>query len=526
MALSAAALIFGFNAIRETADVLFSTGFTTKLGAMSGSQPMAIVHFGTAVVIICVVVHIMMRSFEDNAVGRHMERHDALTGLPNRSNLQHKLESILAEENSAGALILVDPTRLRSINTTLGREAGDTVFRECAKRLEYFFEKPNFVAVSSNGTLAIYVKGVEHVRTINALSGEIRKALKLPIRYDSRFLYTNMTTGAVLFTSSSISAEELLNRAELALLEAKASLGTEPVIFNAGLYDNIKRRSSLETELQEVLELEKLEPFFQPLFMQDGKTLYGFEALARWKHPSKGWISPTSFIPVAEELKLTAKLGCQMLRKACERILPLEGMRVSVNVTPTHLMQEGFVRQVAEILEESGLPPDRLELEITESVLLNDTEEAEERIRTLKALGVSIALDDFGTGYSSLSYLNKFSVDRIKVDASFIKAIDCSGEGGAMVELIINLARERDIAVTVEGVETGTQLEFLNRFDGLIYQGYLFSPPLCYEDLLKSDLMRQRDVVRFVADNLQQRGAHLNVVTLNASGEGARAISA
>lgn len=526
MALSAAALIFGFNAVRETAGVLFGNGLDLQLGSISQSQPMAIAHFGTAIIIICVVVHMMMRSFEDNAVGRHMERHDALTGLPNRSNLQHKLDNILAEENSCGALILVDPTRLRSINTTLGRAAGDTVFRECAKRLEYFFEKPNFVAVSSNGTLAIYVNGVEHVRTINALAGEIRKALKLPIRYDSRFLYTNMTSGAVLFTSNSISAEELLNRAELALMEAKASLGTEPVIFNACLYDNIKRRSIMETELQEVLELDQLEPFFQPLFMQDGKTLYGFEALARWKHPTKGWISPTSFIPVAEDLKLTAKLGCQMMKKACKRILPLEGMRVSVNVTPTHLMQEDFVRQVANILEDSGLAPDRLELEITESVLLDNAEEVVERIRELKTLGVSIALDDFGTGYSSLSYLNQFSVDRIKIDASFIKAIDCSSEGGAMVDSIVKMAQEREISVTVEGVETRTQLEFLNRFEGLIYQGYLFSPPLSYEDLLKSDLMRQRDVVRFIADNVQSINANRNIPGFAKSEDRRAAISA
>ena len=450
--------------------------------------------------IICTVVYIMMRSFEDEAMGRFLEFHDPLTGLPNRNNLQHKLEKLLAVKDGGGALILLDPTRLRSINTTHGRAAGDAIFLECANRLKFLFPEPNIVAVSSNGTFALYVAGIEKAQTVHALTNEIRNSLKLPITINSRQLYTNITAGAVLFTANSNKPEDLLNRAELALLEAKSSRRPEPVVYNATLHDTIKRRSSLETELQEVIELDKLEPFFQPLFNQDGKTLYGVEALARWNHPTKGWISPANFIPVAEELKLSAKLGCQIMTKACRQIAPFEGVKVSVNVTAIHLLQDSFVDQVRSILDQTGLNPDRLELEITESVLLEETEKTIERIRDLKALGVSIALDDFGTGYSGLSYLDRFSVDRIKIDASFVREIHSSSQIGSMVQTIIDLAHKRGFRVTVEGIETEEQFEFLKQFENLTYQGYLLSTPLSYDQLVQSDFLLQRDLTRFVDD--------------------------
>jgi len=504
VALSAASLVFGLFAVKQTSQSVLATG----LSASVLNQNPALLQFGTSVIIICVVMHMMMRSFKDGAQSRYLDRHDALTGLPNRFSLVNMLGKHLSDKNQAGALMLINPGRLHSINTSIGPEAGDAVFLECAKRLGVLFEAPNFVAVSSPGTLAVYIGGVRKVQTINALSNEIGRALKLPIIHDGRALFANHSAGAVLFIGSGASPEEVINQAELALLEAKATRSDAPEVFNASMYETVQQRNMLETEFQEALELGQLERFYQPLIASDGATPVGFEALARWKHPHKGWISPATFIPVAEALHLSSRLGRQIMERACAQILPLGDLKVSVNVTAGHFLESDFVAQVSRILQKTGLPANRLELEITESVLLEETNEAVNRIDALRSLGVTIALDDFGTGYSGLSYLDRFSVDRIKIDASFTRGISKSGSTRSLVETMIGLARERGIAVTVEGIETQEQLEILNRFENLTYQGYLFGPPVPYGDLLQSKAIAAFERARFATDAQSEGSGH------------------
>ncbi|MGB7285322.1 MAG: EAL domain-containing protein, partial [Salaquimonas sp.] len=409
--LSVSAIVLGLFAIFQIAGDAYDVGRFSVEGF--GGQEIYLLCALT--LMLCAVVTIVIRSFQDDKAAKYFIRHDTLTGLPNRSNLIHKLSQLRKKKGKKnGALMLINIRRLSSINNSYGRSAGDFVLKTCSERLVYLFQSPNMVSMVAPGTFCIFISEISSSTTIEGLSAEIVKALALPIKNTGQSFYAEPAIGAVLFVEESGSVEDILHRGDLALLEAKSSGLRKPVVFNVGIQSSMAERGALEAELREALEREELETYFQPLMAEDGKTLVGFEALARWQHPRRGMISPACFVPLAQSLNLTEILGRQIMAKACQLIRPLGDLKVSVNVTPDHFLSRDYVAQVRKILNQTGMKPQRLELEITESELISETEGTAKRIEELRDLGVTVALDDFGTGYSGLSYLNKFCVDRIK----------------------------------------------------------------------------------------------------------------
>lgn len=495
MMLSASAIVFGLFAVYHLAGQAFASGFTWK--NLAGGE---LYLLSACTLIICGVVTIATRSWQDDRVARYYAYHDLLTDLSNKPNLIYKLDKAIAKNTYCGGLLLVNIRRLSNINHSFGLQVGDEILRTSAKRLAYLFPEPNHIATIAPGTFAICVPGITRRQTVERLSEEISKAIKTPITIGTQSFYTETATGAVLFGGASENGEAIVRQGEMALMEAKNGGSHEVVIFNTSIQSRVEERGALETELREALEREQLETFFQPLVAEDGKTLLGFEALARWTHPQRGMISPGYFVPLAQNLNLTEVLGRQIMARACQQIRPLGDLKISVNVTPDHFLQPDFVNQIRKTLEQTGVAAHRLELEITESELISETERAAARIAELRQLGVSVALDDFGTGYSSLSYINKLAVDRIKIDASFVQEIETSEAARSMIRTIIEIASERGFSITAEGIETVAQFEFLKQFPGLTYQGYLFSPPMHYRDVLESSLLERHDVQRFARD--------------------------
>ncbi len=494
--LSALAIVFGLYAVYQLAGIAFS-GSQVRASGVKGNE---IFLLSVCVLIICSVVTIAIQSFQDEQKSRYLSLHDVLTNLPNRKNLTRKIKRKATADNKPATLLLLNIRRLAKLNNSYGRNVGDDVLKVCAERLRFLFDTPNFVGVVNPGVFGVYVEGISNKANLEMLSEQITKALKLPIKLKEQTFYVDTSIGAVLVSGNAISAENILLRAEMALVEAQSSVAGHPIIFNAGIQNLIEERGALEAELRDALEKEELETYFQPLIAEDGKTLLGFEALARWEHPTRGMISPSCFVPLAQSLNLTDVLGRQIMAKACQQIRPLDNLKICVNVTPDHFIQPDYVNQIRKLLEQTGVSPDRLELEITETELLLETELAADRIVELRKLGVRVALDDFGTGYSGLSYINKLDVDRIKIDASFVQDIETSESSRSMIGTIMTIAKDRGFKVTAEGVETKAQFEFLKQFDDVTFQGYLFSVPLHYRDLMNSEFLQQHDEQKFNAE--------------------------
>jgi diguanylate cyclase (GGDEF)-like protein len=515
MALSAALVVFALFALWQLGNSMVENG--SFIGLAAAHQP--IYQFAACTLMLCAVVTIATKSIQDNGTAIHFERHDPLTGLANKARFISLIDRKFKKDPSAGGLIMmVDINRLKSINESMGRLAGDLAITNIGKRLTYLFERPCIVSRINTDVFAIYIPNVHDEAKAYALAAQLKYSTKLPLEIKGKQVFTSLYLGAFLFSGTSANAEQGLYCAELALIQAKKNQMDELVVFNEKMAVTAKSRSLLETDFREVIEQAKLEPHFQPLVAEDGVTLLGFEALARWLHPKNGYISPASFIPIAEELGYSGKLGVQIMRKACQYIEPLGDLIVAVNVSPKHFLHPDFVSEVVGILKETGIDAKRLEIEITESVFVSKTAEAIATIKQLRSLGVSIALDDFGTGYSGLSYLNKFAVNRIKIDAEFVREIETSSSARSLISTIVNMAIERNYRITVEGVETIGQLNFLRQFPGLWYQGYLFGKAVPVGELFDHPLLTNHDQAKFERERAanEQADEKSNVVELRA----------
>ncbi len=322
---------------------------------------------------------------------------------------------------------------------------------------------------------------------IEMVTQRIFTAMNAPIRFRSKQIYGAVSIGAAV-AGGAITADEALRRADFALFQAKECGRNNVQIFTAQMEERIRTRGEMENDLRDAIANDHFQLNYQPLISQSDRKVLGVEAFVRWVHPERGHISPSVFIPVAEQIGLIDKLGNLILRRACIETRPLDPIKLAVNISAVQFMQPGFVSSVREILETTGFPPARLELEITEGVFRNDTVRTRDIIAKLRSLGVRIALDDFGTGFSSMAYLRDFPLDRIKIDRSFIGEIESSGQSLNIVSHMIELGRSLGLSVTVEGVETADQLELLKAKGLNELQGYLFSRPLSASDLAKLDL--------------------------------------
>ena len=425
----------------------------------------------------------------------HLAHHDALTGLANRVLFREQLEQSLKRVRSHGgrlALLYLDLDRFKGINDTLGHPVGDELLKDVAKRLRDCIGESDFVARLGGDEFAIVRDAFDTPDDVTALVTRILETMKAPYEIGGHHLVTEATIGVALAPDDAADPDELLKNADLAMYRAKSDGRGTYRFFESSMDARMKSRRALEFDLREAIMCGGFELHYQPLVSFADGRVTGCEALLRWQHRSRGLISPSEFIPIAEETGLITPLGEWVLRTAClEAARWPEEVKIAVNVSPVQFNNAGLVQSVIGALGASGLAPHRLELEITEAVLIRDDAAALGILHQLRALGVRIALDDFGTGYSSLSYLQRFPFDKIKIDRSFVSAIGDSDYSRNIVQAIVDIATTRQITTTAEGVETEEQSLALRGLGCTEMQGYLFSPPVPPARLAKV-LPRQR----------------------------------
>jgi diguanylate cyclase (GGDEF)-like protein len=412
----------------------------------------------------------------------HTAYHDELTGLPNRAAFNRHLEhALLGVQRGQGqiALMFLDLDRFKHVNDTLGHAAGDQLIREFASRLARTVKPSDMIARMGGDEFAIISHIVAGKRDIEALCQEIMAEVSKPFEVLGVQNYIGVSIGIAVAPSAGTDRSELARKADIALYEAKNTGRSRFQLFSEELGERLSKRQRLESDLRLALETGAgLDVFYQPVYSASDLTISGVEALARWQHPTLGPIAPLTFVPLAEECGLIGALGDWVLRTACRAASAWDIGTVAVNVSPIQFNQPDFAKRVLAVLAETHLPPSRLEIEITESTLLDRSHMAEAGLKILREAGVKVALDDFGTGYSSLSYLLNLDVDRIKIDKSFVYRLGESQSSLSIIQAIVTMARAVGVAVTAEGVETNEQRELLTLIGCDHLQGYILSRPL------------------------------------------------
>jgi diguanylate cyclase (GGDEF)-like protein/PAS domain S-box-containing protein len=413
---------------------------------------------------------------------QHLAHHDSLTGLANRALFRDRLAQAmaLAERSGRGvALLCLDLDGFKAVNDLLGHPVGDAVLVEVGNRLVACLRDSDTVARLGGDEFAIVQSFIDQPRGAAGLAARLVELLAEPFEVEGQRVCIGTSVGVALFPSDATAPETLLRNADLALYRAKHDGKGTFRFFEQAMDERLQQRRMMEQELRLAMLREEFSLHYQPLFDGASLAIEGFEALLRWQHPERGRISPGEFVPVAEESGLIAPLGRWVLQTACAEAAswPVP-WRVAVNLSPAQFKQRDLPQMVGQILRETGLAAARLELEITEGILIDDSARALVILGELKALGVRIALDDFGTGYSSLSYLRRFPFDKLKIDASFVRALGEGGEAEAIVRAIMALGRSLGLSVTAEGVETEDQLARLRAEDCDQVQGFLLGRPM------------------------------------------------
>jgi diguanylate cyclase (GGDEF)-like protein len=410
----------------------------------------------------------------------HMARHDALTDLPNRVLLRDRLAQALSDlpRDKQLAVLYLDLDHFKGVNDTLGHQIGDELLKTVAARLRDCIGEVDTVARVGGDEFAIIHTGIEHPNDAAILAQRICEAVKEPCELHGHAVMPDTSIGLALAPGDGTDPTELLKNADMALYRAKADGRGTYRFFEPAMDARMKSRRALELALRVALANGEFELHYQPLVNLDDRRITSCEALIRWRHPERGLIPPVEFIPIAEEIGLIVPLGEWVLRQACVDAMQWPSdIKVAVNLSPLQVMNQNLVAVVVGALAAAGLPANRLEVEITESVLMQNSEATLATLHRLRELGVKISMDDFGTGYSSLSYLRSFPFDKIKIDRCFISGLATGDDSVAIVMAIAGLARHLGIATTAEGVETRQQLQQVKALGCSEMQGFLFSPP-------------------------------------------------
>ncbi|HWQ38612.1 MAG TPA: EAL domain-containing protein [Burkholderiales bacterium] len=414
----------------------------------------------------------------------HQATHDTLTGLPNRSLLTDRISQGIANAQRHGwilAVIFVDLDNFKLVNDTLGHRAGDLLLQTVARRLRASVREGDTIARLGGDEFVLLMNEQPSKESVTQAVQRIVQAIAAPIVLDGHEIASTCSAGISLFPNDGADGETLLKQADTAMYRAKAAGRAGFQFFSAEMNANLSQRLAMEASLRRALERGEFELHYQPRIGLRSGAIEGVEALLRWRSADLGLIPPARFIPVAEETGLIVPIGEWVLRTAAVQMRAWQArgvppMSVSVNLSPRQFRHTQLVQDVAAALAESGLAPERLELEVTESLVMESAEDFVARLHALKALGVAISVDDFGTGYSSLNYLKRFPVDRLKVDQSFVRDITVDADDAAIVRAIVQLGHSLGLEVTAEGVETAEQLEFLRAVRCDQAQGFLFSP--------------------------------------------------
>jgi diguanylate cyclase (GGDEF)-like protein len=411
----------------------------------------------------------------------HLARYDELTELPNRLNFRDEIERLLVISHNAerlSALLFIDLDQFKQVNDTLGHPCGDQLLCAVADRLRVMLRPEDFVARFGGDEFVVFQQNIKSAEEAASLARRIVDHLSEPYKIDNHLVEIGASVG-IAMTSPDISADTLLKNADMALYRAKADGRGTFCFFREEMAQTVEARRILELDLRKALANEEFELFFQPLVNLKSGRITTCEALLRWNHPVRGTVSPVDIIPVAEDMGLIVDLGRWILRKACMECMKWpEGVSVAVNFSPQQFHQRDVLSEVRYALEVSGLPANRLEIEITESSLLRNTQLTHDVLSQLRTIGVRISLDDFGTGYSSLSYLHNFPLQKVKIDRSFLEGID-TDRPLTLLRGVARLSADLGMSVVVEGIETNEQLELISA-DGTVTeaQGYLFSRPV------------------------------------------------
>jgi diguanylate cyclase (GGDEF)-like protein len=407
---------------------------------------------------------------------------DQLTHLPNRLSFERQFDRLLREPGTSRPLprlLMLDLDRFKQVNDTLGHHAGDDLIRAVAERLRHVVGPDAILARLGGDEFGILCLDIDSEPEVMELCRRIIEAVGRPFRIGGNEAFVGVSIGVVMARRQDRNRHELTRKADIALYEAKSSGRNRAAIYEEAMNELVQTRHSIEAELREALKLgDQLWVAFQPLFGRRDGEIVGAEALVRWTHPRRGPISPAHFVPIAESSGLIEALGDFVLRRACEMGARWPGHTIAVNISPAQMRNPTFVERIFAILEDTGMRPQDLEIEITESILLDDELAIADAIRSFRQAGIKIALDDFGTGYSSLNYLKRYPVDRIKIDRSFISQLSGGGASTAIVQALVTLAHALDIEVTAEGVETDEQYSVLASMGCNTFQGYRFSVPL------------------------------------------------
>lgn len=417
---------------------------------------------------------------------RHIAQHDALTGLPNRLALLVRLAQLLPESRRHQwkiAIMFIDLDRFKIINDTLGHQIGDELLREVACRLSNAIRETDYVARLGGDEFVIILPGINAPADAAAIANKIIWKLSTSINADGHELHTSPSIGISIFPDDGPDADTIMRNADMAMYQAKAAGRNNYQFFTDEMNQATANRLDLEHKLRHALNRNEFSLCYQPQFAADGSRPTGVEALIRWHHPTDGLIPPDRFIPIAEETELIVGIGEWVLRNACREMKSwqdkgLSPIRIAVNVSTRQLRRRDFCNTVAGALAESGLPAEYLELEITESSVMENPEESIEILQQIQRMGVTLAIDDFGTGYSSLAYLKRFPIDHLKIDRSFVTDIETDLNDRAIALGTIALAHSLGLNVIAEGVETSDQLELLRSNGCDEVQGYFFSKPL------------------------------------------------
>jgi diguanylate cyclase (GGDEF)-like protein/PAS domain S-box-containing protein len=429
------------------------------------------------------VVAVRDISREKAAEGRieRMARFDPLTGLANRELLEQQLRRAIAIADRATtgvALLYVDLDRFESIHEALGNHGSGQILIQAAHRLTASVRETDTVARVGRDEFVIIQTLTERPTDAAALADRIVTEMALPFAVEDESIVVTASVGVALYPADGAGPHELIKNAALAVRQAKHDGRGRWRYFETGMDVLLRSKRSLEHDMRVALNDNQFSLNYQPFFDTTTLQMIGYEALLRWDHPQRGRISPADFIPIAEESGLIVPIGSWVLATACAEAASWDqNLIISVNLSPAQFLQPGVANTVADVLQQTGLPSKRLELEITEGTLIGDTQNALRILTSLKALGAKIAMDDFGTGYSSLSYLRKFPFDKIKIDRSFIGDVEADSEAGTIVQAIIAMSRSLRLDVTAEGVETKQQLSMLRTLGCNFVQGYLLGRP-------------------------------------------------
>ncbi|MEF2229502.1 MAG: EAL domain-containing protein [Pseudodesulfovibrio sp.] len=423
---------------------------------------------------------------------KHSQLHDPLTGLPNRGLFLDRVGRAIDHSSRSGnyfAVLFINIDRFQMINDHYGHSTGDKVLVRIGTHLGQVVRSVDTLARFGGDEFVILIEDLPRKADVRDAVRRIQAAFDAPLDVDGGSFAISASMGVQISRNQEVNREDLVHNAQLAMFKAKSAGKSRYREYSPRMREGVVNVLAVENDLKRALQADEFEPYFQPIVNLADGTLYGFEALARWHHPERGLVGPGEFIPVAEETGLIVQLGVQVLRKACATfhrwrcsIGCADLLTLAVNISAKQFAEPGLVHDVKTIIEEAALPPGRLKLEITETVVMLDAMKSTGRLNALKALGIRLAIDDFGTGYSSMSYLQKFPVDQLKIDLSFVRHMEKAPENIEIIRAIVNMAHSLRLHVVAEGIETERQRDLLYSLQCDYGQGYLYSKPVSAEE--------------------------------------------